>query len=102
MLLISATSSQQDYSPMKGTAGNERNSGVREPAGEDRETPELPSAIRTAPTWKRDGLASNKQGKDPYWELQGGQLWFTQCKDDLPMISSLTQWDRLHWEQRKY
>lgn len=85
MLLISATSSQQDYSPVKGTAGNVRNSGVRETAGEDRETQELPSAIPMAPTWKRDGPASNKQGKDHYWELQGGQQWFTQCKGDLSM-----------------
>lgn len=30
MLLISATWSQQDYSPMKGTAGNVRNNGVKE------------------------------------------------------------------------
>lgn len=30
MLLISATWSQQDYSPLKGTAANVRNSGVKE------------------------------------------------------------------------
>lgn len=86
MLLISATWSQQDYSPMKGTAGNVRNNGVKERL--QAKTEKYKSCLQPSewlPYGGVDGLDSNKQRKDHYQELQGGHLWFSQCKDDLSM-----------------